>query len=137
MRDYSEDVRAVSMALRTMHRSLMNAEMEATEEGPGPATPGARMQALLHDPALAWLKPVSNLMVVLDGLVSESDAIDEAAAARVRRDAETLFGPSPEGEQHAVQRTMANLTYRHPEVVMALGDLRRALKKLPGRPDEA
>lgn len=104
------------------------------EGGTAPgASPGARMQALLHDPAMAWLKPVSDLMVEVDGLLASEEMIDVEAAGRIRLQAETLFGPSPTGEQHAVQRTMANLTYRHPEIVMALGDLRRALGKLPDR----
>jgi hypothetical protein len=133
--DYSADVRALSLALRGMHLALVDAELGDTVlERAFTGTPLDRMQRLLHDPALAWLKPVSDLMVELDGMLQEATPVDETRAREARRRTEELFGPSRGEGQHAVQRTMANLTDAHPRVTMALGDVRRALGKLP-RPD--
>lgn len=134
-KDYTSEVRALSMALRSMHRALLDAdigEARHPESRRARATTAVqRMQRLLHDPSLAWLKPVSDLMVELDQALSASDGIDRAQARDARRKAEALFGPYDSEGQHAVQRAMANLTYAHPKVTMALGDLRRALGRLP------
>ena len=131
--DYSEKMRALSKALGGMHRALMDAELSDTRIS---AAPGRNryneMQRLLHDPALAWLKPISDFMVELDHLLSKEPVIEESDAFAVRRKAEALFGPSGSAKQHAVQSGMANLTDEHPPVTMALGDLRRVLGTLPG-----
>lgn len=130
--DFSAEVRALSLALRSMHRALLDADLFDPESGRrSREAPYVQMQRLLHDPALAWLKPVSDLMVELDQTLSEAGTVDRQAARDARRRAEALFGPSDTQGQHAVQRTMANLTYEHPRVTMALGDLRRALEHLP------
>jgi len=132
MPDYTDAVRAFSLSLRTMHRALVAAELSDPAVVAG--TPFDQMQRLLHDPALAWLKPIFDLMVDLDGRLAMDTEIDTQEAQRVRRRAESLFGPSDPDRVHAVQRGMANLTHDHPPVTMALGDMRRALSKLP-KPD--
>ena len=125
--DYSEQVRALSATLRTMHKALMDAEFSHSPA----ASPHDQMQRLLHDPALAWLKPISDLMVQLDGLLATRQGVDDDTAFAIRRRTEALFGPYQSEKKHAVQAGMARLTYEHPKVTMALGDLRRVLSALP------
>ncbi len=125
--DYSEQVKGLSTALRGMHKALMDAEFSSSPA----ASPHDQMQRLLHDPALQWLKPVSDLMVQLDGLLATNEGVDGDTAFAIRRRTEALFGPYEGEKQHAVQAGMAKLTYEHPQVTMALGDLRRVLSGLP------
>ena len=115
-----------------MHKALVRTEMPAAREGT-PSQPGAfaQMQRLMHDPALGWLKPVSSLIVELDHMLSEGSGLDEGQAAEIRRGVESLFGPTDPSRQHGIQAAVANRTSEHPEVAMALGDLRRALSALP------
>ncbi len=135
--DYSDHVRGLSLALRAMHRELLDAEVSDSALASTPqGSAFDRMQRLLHDPAMAWLKPISDLMVDLDGMVAESATVDEAEAREARRRAEELFGPSEPEQRHAIQQTIANLTYSHPKLTMALGDLRRALDQLPETGDQ-
>jgi hypothetical protein len=115
-----------------MHRALLDAEVsDSALASARRGTPLDEMQRLIHDPAMAWLKPITDLMVELDGMLAESPTVDEAHAREARRRTEELFGPSDPDQRHAIQQTMANLTYAHPRLTMALGDLRRALGQLP------
>jgi hypothetical protein len=130
--DFTEAARDLSQALQRMHKALVRTEMPAVRDGTQ-ASPGAfaQMQRLMHDPALGWLKPVSSLIVELDQMLSEGETLDEAQAAEIRRGVESLFGPTDPSRQHGIQVAVANRTSEHPEVAMALGDLRRALGALP------
>lgn len=115
-----------------MHRALLDAEVSDSALASAPrGTPLDQMHRLIHDPAMAWLKPITDLMVELDGMVAESPTVDERHAREARRRTEELFGPSEPDQRHAIQQTIANLTYAHPHLTMALGDLRRALGRLP------
>ena len=53
------------MALRDAHKQLARAEM-AEPDAESPANPFQQMQRLLHDPSLAWLRPLSDLLVELE-----------------------------------------------------------------------
>jgi hypothetical protein len=131
---YTTEARDLSRALRAMHKALVGIEMSGSEADTSPR-PGAyaQMQRLLHDPSLEWLKPLSTLIVELDHLLSELGDLDAVHAAEVRGTVEDLFGPSDPERRHGLEHAIGNLTAEHPEVAMALGDLRRALSALPDR----
>ena len=131
---YTAPARELSRALRAMHKALVRTEISGVRAGKAPQ-PGAyaQMQRLLHDPSLEWLKPVSTLIVELDHLLSEVEELDAVHAAEVRGAVEDLFGPSDPDRRHGLEHTVGTLTSEHPEVAMALGDLRRALAALPER----
>lgn len=134
--NYAEAARELSRALRAMHKALIRTEMSSVRTGISPR-PGAyaQMQRLLHDPSLEWLKPLSTLIVELDQVLSGAEGLPEARAVEFRGTVEDLFGPNEPERRHGIEHTVGTLTAEHPEVAMALGDLRRALAALPSRSD--
>jgi hypothetical protein len=85
---------------------------------------GEFLQIVIHDPAFAWLRPVSELVVQMDELLYA----DEAAAAP---DAEALLGQARaliRADEHgeSFHREYHRSLQESPEVVMAHADWKRA-----------
>ncbi|HWL81181.1 MAG TPA: hypothetical protein VNR89_09520 [Roseomonas sp.] len=55
--------RRLSAALADLHRALLNAQAAGS---PLASNPYALLQAVMHDPAFAWLRGFSNLMLRID-----------------------------------------------------------------------
>jgi hypothetical protein len=85
--------------LLNVHQALIESVRADYEREHGTTPPGQFLQALLGDPAYAWLGPLTSLVARLDEVLE-----DEALQSRYRE---------------ALQR--------HPEVLLAHGKLVRAL----------
>jgi hypothetical protein len=59
--------------LLEVHRSLLQAERERYERAQGKLSEGEFLQALIHDPQLAWLKPLTTLVASLDELLGDRE----------------------------------------------------------------
>jgi hypothetical protein len=123
--DFRNEALQASEALKGLHRALIRAEI-----GKG-VQAFQQLHRLMHDPSLAWLRPLSQLLVDVDQLLSEVEELPEDAARSIRAKAEVLLGPASPDRRHGIQQGIANLLWDHPQLAMALGDVRRALKKLP------
>lgn len=112
------DVRAVSEALRDLHRVLL---LSAA----GPATsPNELFQRALNDPDLGWLRPLSRLIVDLDE-AADQDEFTEEDARRARAHAERVLADDAFRSRYAV------LGQEDPEAVMGLAEVRLNLRALP------
>jgi hypothetical protein len=108
-------------ALLELHRELLAVERTVYEEAHGPIPgPGAFLQLLTGDPAFAWLRPLSMLIIELD------DAEVLAKAGGPRALGEKLFRPG-----NVFSDRYQEILAAQPGSVAAHGEAMRALKALP------
>src|SRR5258706_10065345 len=86
--------------LLDLHKTLVDAERREYERERGRVADGAFLNALIEDPALAWLKPLTALIASMDGLSQDEE----------------------------FQRRYAEILQRSPDAVLAHGRLQRALR---------
>ena len=90
------------------------------------------LQLVAYDPAFAWLRPLSELIVALDEMQAMPDVTERDAAA-VRVEIESLLsrGGAGFGERYFVRLQGS------PDLVLAHAALQRAIAALPAsRPEE-
>ena len=100
---------AVPAALLELHRELLRAERVTLERIHGRMGAAEFLQVAADDPKLAWLVPLSELVVAFD----EEDADEEAALDRAR----ALLAPPDPGTPFG--RRYLSLLQRSPGVVLA------------------
>ena len=127
--DLNREAKGVADALRAFHKTVIDAAL--SDASAGPANPFAQLTALMRDPAFAWLQPLSSLVAATDHLIRTTSEIDEPSARDLRRSAEAVLGPTESNDHEDLRRRIGELTPTHPEVGIALADVRRALGRLP------
>ena len=100
---------AVRAALLELHREILRAERVTLERIHGRMGAAEFLQVAADDPKLAWLLPLSELVVAFD----EEEADGEALVARARM---LLTPPDP---ATPFGRRYLSLLQRSPEVVLA------------------
>jgi hypothetical protein len=109
--------------LLDLHRSLVDSERREYERSRGRLTDRAFLEALIGAPELAWLGPLTSLIVRLEEVLEEpagNEAVQDCVV-QIRK----LLRPAAEGE--GFQRKYAEAMQRSPEVVVAHGRAIRAL----------
>lgn len=120
-------------ALLRLHKTLLDWERSGYERIHGRQSSNDLLKALLNDPQFAWLRPMSQLIVRIDEILSDKtppmrNDVD-AVVAQVR----TLTSPNENGNTYERRYDMA--LQEHPDAVFAHRDLLalfredRALKK--------
>jgi hypothetical protein len=123
---------AVRAALLDLHRTLLDAVRLEYERENGRAGNAEMLQLVAYDPAFAWLRPVSELIVGLDLLQAMPDVTERDAAA-VRAEIESLLS---RGEAGFGERYFSALQ-ASPDLVLAHAALQRATAALPAsRPQD-
>lgn len=128
-KDYRERLGNISSAMMKIHKLLMENEMEAIEQATNKTLPPAeRLNALLNNPDLAWLRNMSQLMAFVDEIYFQKEAILERQMDEVEEKVQNLFSLQNESE----------FTYRYraslgtiPDLMVQHGLLKLALKKVP------
>lgn len=109
-------------ALLDLHRALLEGERRAYEKAHGRVSDGDFLQALIQDPAFAWIAPLTRLIARLEELED---------LAEIRE----LLSLRPEGS--AFQRRYAERIDRDPDLAVAHGivmaELRRATRTSSAR----
>ena len=113
--------RATRVHLLELHKSLVDAERERYERQHGRVdSPHQMLRLLMQDPAFAWLRPVSALIVQADERLSDAAPLDRADADALGREVRRLLDGASDAafrdEYHRVLQTS-------PDVVMAHGRL--------------
>lgn len=130
MADLRKDVEALAHTLRELHRELLTIARGEFERARGAAVPpGLFVQALVEDPSLQWLRPLSVLIVELETLSEQEEPIEPADAARIAKEVEHHITPSAESSS-ALARRYEAILQDSPEVVVAHGHVRVALAAL-------
>ena len=66
----ASSVQDLSVELKVLHKALLNAGQAAYEVEHGPIAAGMQLlQLVVHDPAFAWLRPLSEMMADFDALL--------------------------------------------------------------------
>lgn len=100
--------------LLELHRALVESERREYERPRGRMTDRAFLEALIGAPELAWLNPLTSLIVRLEEAVEESAGVQDCVD-QLRK----LLRPNAGG--FGFQRKYAEAMQRSPEVVVAHG----------------
>jgi hypothetical protein len=125
--DYREKIGSISAAMVKIHKLLMENEMELRELALNKTIPPAeRLNALLNDPDLAWLREMSRLMAYVDEIYFQKEPILERQLEDIEEKVQALFALQNESE--------FTYRYRHrlstiPDLMIEHGHLKVALKK--------
>jgi hypothetical protein len=118
--------------LLDLHRALIDSERREYERARGRLPHGEFLAALLEDPDLAWLGPLTELVGRLDALLEEDGPEStrelEACMGQVR----ALLAPDPGGAQF--QRKYAEALQRSPAAVVDHGRTMLALSTKSTKP---
>lgn len=104
-------------ALLDLHRALVDSERREYERVRGRVTDRAFLEALIGDPELAWLNPLTSLIVRLEEVLEED--LGAAAIGDCVDEIRKLLRPNAGGL--GFQRKYAEAMQRSPEVVVAHG----------------
>jgi hypothetical protein len=117
-----DQLNTVRLHLLELHRVLLALEREDYERQHGRVTGAAFLQVLTGDPAFAWLRPLTSLIVTLDEMLeaelNEADRVD--GITRIR----ALLTPDENGD--AFQRRYADALQQSPHVLLAHGAVMRS-----------
>jgi hypothetical protein len=127
---HGTQLRALSSALRDVHRGLLEVSRERYElANPPVRTRGELLQLLLHDETFAWLRQLSELIVEIDELAARDPAPTEAETvtmgALIRAFTSSADDPDAFGTRYVA------LLSSEPRVAMSHIGLRDALGALP------
>ncbi|MFY9588564.1 MAG: hypothetical protein WAT66_14050 [Actinomycetota bacterium] len=124
--DRRTQLRALSRALRDVHRSLVEFSRERYELAHGEVHgKTALLDLLLHDEAFAWLRPLSKIIVEIDELAARKNAPTAAEVEEIRARAEALTTTSH--DRNAFGSRYVALLASEPRVAMNHGELRAAV----------
>jgi len=122
----TEELRTLRHTLLRLHKALVDSERVTYERVQGRvATKGELLQLVIHDSWFVWLRPVSELIVRLDGLLEGDEATIAADAPGVTAEVPQLLAPAEGGPGFATHYFDA--LQRDPAVVLAHADVMRAL----------
>lgn len=117
---------ALRHAVLHLHKALVDDAREQVERAEGRLTPHQFLERLMHDPALAWLSPMSQLIVAMDEWLDAADA-EAATAAELAAELRGLLAPDAAGD--AFQREYADRLQQSPAVVLAHAATLRVLPR--------
>jgi len=124
----AERLREVRLRLLDLHKALLEDSRTAYELDRGRIPTNATLlQLVINDPWFAWLRPLSETVVRIDVTLLPDTAATEADATTLLEEVERLLSPAESLEPFALRYSEA--LQRQPAVVMAHGDVRRALKQ--------
>lgn len=117
----SADSRQRLLSLRNLmleqHKLLLELERTRYESANGAiAGPAAFLQLLMNDPAFAWLRVISGLVVEIDEALSRRSVADENHAIALTERVRLLMRPRQEGDDFQVRYDAA--IQESPDVVI-------------------
>lgn len=128
-KDYRERLGNISSAMMKIHKLLMENEIEALEQATNKTLqPAERLNALLNNPELAWLRAMSQLMAFVDEIYFQKEAILERQMDEVEEKVQNLFSLQNESEFSYRYRSRLGTI---PDLMIQHGHLKLALKNLP------
>src|SRR3954469_8444931 len=83
-------LQTVRQPLFDLHRALLESQRREYERANGRTSPAEFLQALITDPAYAWLKPLTTVVASLDEFLGDAESRQRYADA-LQGDAEVLL----------------------------------------------
>ena len=125
-----EKLSAVRDALTRLHKTLLDSERIGYEQTFGSVgSTGDFLQLVIRDPWFAWLRPISELIVLIDQALDEDPPVSAEAADALFKNAQTLLVATETGD--GFSKHYFDALQRDPDVVLAHAGVGRALN--PGR----
>jgi hypothetical protein len=113
-------------ALLRLHKTLLDWERAGYERIHGRQTSNDLLNALLNDPQFAWLRPISQLIVRIDELLSEKTPPMRNDVDAVVSQVRSLTSPNAEGNIY--ERRYDTVLQENPDAVFAHRDVLKLLK---------
>jgi hypothetical protein len=115
-----ERIEAARRGLVQVHKALIDVERLRHERIHGRIDGAGRLlQLVINDPAFAWVRPLSSLIVRMDALLADADALDAAEAEALIDHARRHLRPDPTGNEFA--KLYDRALQESPDVVLAHG----------------
>jgi hypothetical protein len=107
-----------------LHKTLLESERVGYEQTFGSVgSTGDFLQLVISDPWFAWLRPISELIVLIDQTLDAEEPVSADAAATLVKTARTLLVATENGE--GFPRHYFEALQRDPDVVLAHGGVAR------------
>jgi hypothetical protein len=120
---------ALRNGLLRWHKSLLDSERAAYERDVARiASTGQYLQLVLDDPWFAWLREISQLIVIVDEALAQKEPVTDADGARMIAQARDLLLPSESGSDFA--RRYDEAMQRDPGAVVAHGQMMQVFADL-------
>jgi len=111
---------AARRGLVRVHKSLIDVERLRYERRHGRIDSAGRLlQLVINDPAFAWVRPLSSLIVRMDGLLADDESLTAADVDALIDHARRLLRPDPDGAEFA--KSYDRAIQESPDVVLAHG----------------
>jgi hypothetical protein len=121
-------IQDLSIELKVLHKALLQAGRIDYEAEHGPVEGGMQLLHLVvQDPAFAWLRPISELMVDLDAMLDLDEPASEDDQSAARGELEHLLSPAG-GELWA---RLTRFIQQEAEVAASYARVRQILLSLP------
>jgi hypothetical protein len=126
----NEAARRLSMlrnSLLVLHKALIDSERIVYEQTFGTIESQNRfLQLLINDPWFAWLRPLSELIVVIDEALEEEEPLTPGRIRPIEDQVRALLTVSEEGQDFP--RSYFEALQREPDVVLAHAEVMKRLK---------
>ena len=113
-------------ALLRLHKTLLEWERGGYERIHGRQSSNDLLNALLNDPQFAWLRPISQLIVRIDELLSEKTPPMRNDVDAVISQVKALTSPNADGNIY--ERRYDTVLQEHPDAVFAHRDVLTLLR---------
>ncbi len=111
---------AARRGLVRVHKALIDMERLRYERAHGRIeNAGVLLRLAIEDPAFAWVRPLSALIIRMDAVLADSDSAAPAEVAVLIEQARRLLRPDPEGSEFSSRYDEA--MQASPDVVIAHG----------------
>jgi hypothetical protein len=120
-------LRGLRAGLLRLHKVLLDAERSDYESMHGRVSAGELLQLAIGDPQFAWLRRLSELVVLIDEALDPREPATVSEAEAVLTRARELLKPSDDGGEFA-RRYFAALQ-REPDAVLAHREATRLLSE--------
>ena len=109
----------LSTALMDLHKTLLMLEAKQMETESGrKITPYELLHASLHDPKLAWLRAISQLIVTIDTIVDETPNLSGKEASQVASEVLTLLEKPQPGATQEFWLQYSKYLSHNPDIIM-------------------
>ena len=124
--DNKSKLKSISKALAVIHKSLLESEIETLERAHGQAlSSGTRLQLLINDPSLSWLRLLSQLISSVDGVIFQKTPITNEQMEQLLKQTNDLLidHKTPEFSEKFLP-----ICRTFPDLIVEYGRLKMALK---------
>jgi hypothetical protein len=116
-------------SLLHLHKTLLDWERAAYDRAHGRTSPGELLHIVMTDPQFAWLRPLSELIVRIDGALEMEPSETSVSAEAIVAHARLLVAPEDRTSAYG-QRYLAALQ-EQPDAVLAHRAVTTVLKSAP------